>query len=104
MRGYAYDEEWDYLTMGGNNSTTFGTGLSLSYRYKSNFTWKVFVDYDYSKNTFTLNYDPYRFLWIATPTLALLYDQYGFNINPVTYELEKKVNYITIGGSFAISF
>ena len=44
--GSAYDMEWDYLTLGGNNSTTYGTGLSLTYKYKSNFMWKVFVDYD----------------------------------------------------------
>ena len=47
--GKPYDVEWDYLTLGGNNSTNYGTGLSLTYRYKSNFSWRLFVDYDFVK-------------------------------------------------------
>ena len=72
-----YDIEWDYLTLGGNNSTTFGTGLSLTYKYKSNFMWRVFCDYDYSKKTFTLTYDPLRFMKVTTPDLGNLYETHG---------------------------
>ena len=102
--GKPYDMEWDYLTLGGNNSTTYGTGLSLTYRYKSNFTWKVFVDYDYSKKTFTLTYDPLKYLNIITPDLGTVFDTLGAPLDPMVYEREKKMHYITVGGSFAISF
>ena len=102
--GKPYDMEWDYLTLGGNNSTTFGTGLSLTYRYKSNFTWKVFVDYDYSKKTFSLTYDPLRYLNIITPDLGTVFETLGAPLDPMVYEREKKMHYITLGGSFAISF
>ena len=53
-----YDTEWDFLTLGASNSTSWGTGLSLTYRYKSNFSWRIYCDYDYTKKTFTMTYDP----------------------------------------------
>ena len=102
--GEPYDIEWDYLTLGGNNSTTFGTGLSLTYRYKSNFMWKLFVDYDYTKKTFTLTYDPLRFMKVTTPDLGALLETMDVQLTPSVYEREKKMHYFTIGGSFAISF
>ncbi len=103
-KGEVYDEEWDYLTMGGNNSTTWGTGLSLTYRHKSNFLWKLFVDYDYSHKTFTLSYNPNRFLEVATPQLADMYTIVGFDLSPMHFRVKKNVNYFTIGGSFAVTF
>ena len=102
--GQTYNDDWDYMTMGGNNSTNFGTGLSLTYRYKSNFSWKVFVDYDYSEKTFTLEYDPLHFTKVATPNLANLVTIIGFEVNPYRFEVKKNVNLFTIGGSFAITF
>ena len=102
--GSAYDMEWDYLTLGGNNSTTYGTGLSLTYKYKSNFMWKVFVDYDYSKKTFTLTYDPLRFLKVTTPDLGSVFEIGGFPLDAYVFKREKEMHYITIGGSFAVNF
>ena len=102
--GEKYDIEWDYLTLGGNNSTTFGTGLSLTYRYKSNFMWKVFADYDYSNKKFTLTYDPLRFMKVTTPDLGALLETMNVQLSPSVYERQKKMHYFTIGGSFAISF
>ena len=102
--GEKYDIEWDYLTLGGNNSTTFGTGLSLTYNYKSNFLWKVFVDYDYSRKTFTLTYDPMRFMKVTTPELSSIIESLAIPLNPMSFEREKKMHYFTIGGSFAITF
>lgn len=99
-----YEMTWDMLTMGGKNSTTYGTGLSLTYRYKSNFSWKLFCDYDYSRKTFTLKYDPYRYLYLATPNMDQLYVGMGTDINELSFEKEKKLNYFTIGGSFTINF
>lgn len=102
--GSDYDMEWDYLTLGGNNSTTYGTGLSLTYKYKSNFMWKVFVDYDYSEKTFTLTYNPLRFMKVTTPDLGAIFEIGGIPLDPYIFEREKKMHYITIGGSFAVNF
>jgi hypothetical protein len=102
--GDKYDVEWDYLTLGGNNSTTYGTGLSLTYKHKSNFMWRVFVDYDYSKKEFELTYDPLRFLKLTTPDLSALFTTMNTSLDPYIYKKEKKMHYFTIGASFAISF
>ena len=102
--GSGYDVEWDYLTLGGNNTTNFGTGLSLTYKYKSNFSWRIFADYDYSKKEFTLTADPYRFLKHATPNFCNLFEVLGEPLNPITFKKEKSVHYFTIGGSFMVTF
>jgi len=99
-----YEAQWDYMTMGGKTSTTYGTGISLTYRYKSNFSWKVFFDYDYSRKTFTLKYDPYRYLYVATPNMEELYTGMGISIDAYEFEKTKKLHYYTIGGSFTINF
>ena len=102
--GNKYDMEWDYLSMGGNNSTTYGTGISLTYKYKSNFMWRVFCDYDYSKKTFTLKYDPWSFMKVMTPDLSTVYEVCGMPTAPLEFEKKNKVHYLTVGASFAISF
>ena len=102
--GEDYDMEWDYLTLGGNNSTTYGTGISLTYRYKSNFMWRLFLDYDYSKKVFNLTYDPMRFMKVTAPDLSTVFEIGGLDLEPMVFEREKKMNYFTLGASFAVSF
>lgn len=102
--GKTYDEEWDYLTLGGNNSTTYGTGISLTYRYKSNFAWKIFCDYDFSQKQFTFTADPARFMKYSTPGLVDVLELAGYNLDPIMYKKKKDVHYFTIGASFAITF
>ena len=51
-----YTSDWDYFTVGGNNTMKFGTGISLTYAYKENYAWRVFLDYDFSRKTYTLLY------------------------------------------------
>lgn len=102
--GVPYETSWDYLTLGGDNSTTYGTGLSLTYRYKSNFAWKVFVDYDYSKKTYTLTYDPLRFMKTAMPSAEKFLQAYDLDIEAEHYKKTRKNNFYTIGASFAVTF
>lgn len=99
-----YNVTWDYITLGGNNTTTFGTGLSLTFRYKSNFLWKVFADYDYSRKTYTLRYDTYRFLKYATPNLDSFYTALGANLDPYEYKKKQTMHFFTLGASFAVNF
>ena len=106
--GQQYTDEWDYLTVGANNSTSFGTGLSLTYKYKSNFSWRIFIDYDYTKKTYTMKYDPYHFLKPGlTPQaydLVQTFPHVSPYLEPVNFRKEKKMNYFTLGGSFVINF
>lgn len=103
-QGNPYEVEWDYLTLGGNSSTTYGTGLSLTYKYKSNFSWRVFVDYDYSRRTYTLTYDPLRYLKTAMPNAESFLNAVGGGLAPVYYKKEKDVSLFTVGGSFIVNF
>ena len=105
--GQTYDTQWNYMTLGANNSTSWGTGISLTYRYKSNFAWKLFLDYDLTEKTYTLNYDPYGYLrdGLTKPSydiIQMLTEDPIFN----GMELSKRKNmhYFTLGASFAINF
>ena len=60
--GAKWTDDWEYLTVGAKSSTSFGTGLSLTYRYKSNFSWRIYCDYDYTRKDFTATYDPFHFV------------------------------------------
>ncbi len=102
--GEPYEVQWDYMTMGGNNSTTYGTGISLTYKYKSNFAWRVFCDYDYSKRVYTLTYDPMRFMKVAMPNAESFFRNYEANLDAVNYKKNKSVNLFTVGASFMVSF
>ena len=102
-----YDYTWDYLTLGADNSTTWGTGLSLTYRYKSNFSWKVFVDYDYSKKDFTFKFDPLGYMRHALTTNSYLLAQNIEELSPYLtaeeFKRTKKMNYFTLGLSFMVN-
>ena len=102
--GKSYDDEWDYLTLGGSNSTMFGTGLSLTYRYKSNFSWRIYADYDYSEKDFTLTYDPYRFVKISIPNFTSFAETLNSNMNPIEYNKTKKTHIFSVGASFVVNF
>ena len=101
-----FTDDWDYLTVGGSNSTSYGTGLSLTYRYKSNFSWRVFCDYDYSRKTYTAKYDPYHFLrkGLTDSAYGLMELASDIHLNPIEYRKEKKMHYFTAGLSFMVNF
>ena len=105
--GEKWTDEWDYLTLGSKSATSFGTGISLTYKYKSNFSWRLFCDYDYSKKDFTLKYDPYHFLRYGLTGNAYTFME-NFStgellMNPVEYKKTKKMNYFTLGLSFLVN-
>ena len=104
-----YDVTWDYLNIGAKNSTSLGTGISLTYRYKSNFSWRVFCDYDYTKKDFTLKADPYNYMRSALADAAYglvsipLATPFYNVLDPVEYKRTKKMNYFTLGMSFLVN-
>ena len=105
--GEKWSDEWDYLTIGAKSSTSYGTGISLTYKYKSNFSWRLFCDYDYTKKDFTMKYDPYHFLKSnvtdGTYTFMQAFSEYADDMNPIEYKRTKKMNYFTIGLSFLVN-
>ncbi len=110
VKGDAYDLTWDYMTVSGNNTTTVGTGLSLTYAYKSNFSWKLFVDYDFTRKRYTMNLNEMEFLKGAQPELYQqmcdFYSGSNYNSNGTNLSSTRKknMNNFVIGGAFCISF
>ena len=106
--GQTYTDDWDYLTIGSESATSWGTGLSLTYRYKSNFSWKLFVDYDYSEKKFNMKYDPYHYLKKGLTenaySLVELLSEESPLLEPINYKKKKVTNYVTVGLSFAVNF
>ena len=102
--GKDYDVEWDYLTVSANSSTKWGTGISLTYAYKKNFSWKVFCDYDSTKKNYTLTYDPDYYVQYAMPEAIGMSTLLGGVFGAEKYTLKKHVNTFVVGASFAVSF
>ena len=97
-----YDTSWDYLTVGGNNTFKVGTGISLTYAYKDNYAWKLFLDYDFTRKTYTMEYNPTGFLIAGLVNLQ----EEGFILEDFTESQNIKKNRHTfiLGGSFTINF
>ena len=113
--GEKWTDDWEYLTVGAKSSTSFGTGLSLTYRYKSNFSWRLYCDYDYTRKDFTATYDPFHFVtksmtsgasYLADLALLASTGEYadGLGLEPREYKTRKYMNYWTLGLSFLVNF
>ena len=99
----SYSDSWDYLTVSGNNSTKWGTGLSLTYSYHGNFCWKIFCDYDHTIKTFTMEYDPSHFTPKACAGLAAL-NSFFDDSGTTEIKLRKSMNQFVVGASFSVQF
>ena len=101
--GQTYDTRWNYITLGTRASTSYSTGLSLTYRYKSNFSWRIFADYDYTEKTFRLKYDPYHYIKEGVPSVEALFVNMGTNLAPYEFEKRKHLHHFTLGGSLVVN-
>jgi hypothetical protein len=103
--GDDYDIEWDYFTLGGNKTWKFGTGISLTYAYKQNFSWKVFLDYDVSRKTYTMDYNYGGFLYAMFPSaFENMSEQDYRDYFIATKSIKKTMHSFVLGGSFCINF
>ena len=98
-----YSTEWDYFTVGGNKTFKVGTGISLTYAYKSNFAWKIFCDYDYTRKTYTMTYNPGAFIIDALPNISSFMGL-KYSDTEETQRIKKARNTFVLGGSFVINF
>ena len=112
--GAKWTDDWEYLTVGAKSSTSFGTGLSLTYRYKSNFSWRIYCDYDYTRKDFTATYDPFHFVqnsmtsgagYLADIALTTSAGDFadGLGVGVREYKTRKYMNYWTLGLSFLVN-
>ena len=103
--GNDYDIEWDYFTLGGNKTWKFGTGISLTYAYKQNFSWKVFLDYDVSRKTYTMDYNYGGFLYTMFPSaFENMSEQDYRDYFIASKSIKKTMHSFVLGGSFCINF
>jgi len=106
--GDAFEHSWDYFTVTGKNSTKFGTGISLTYAYKQNFSWKVFLDYDYTRKTYTMDYDfggMYEGLYPEDYAALSPQQHKEFKDNTsASQSIKKNMHSFVLGASFAINF
>jgi len=96
-----YETEWDYFTVSANNTMKYGTGVSLTYAYKDNFAWKLFFDYDFSRKTYTMNYNPLGYYHYAFPEIAKDLPQ---EVMENSKSVKKNRNTFILGGTFVVSF
>ena len=107
--GEKWTDDWEYLTISSNSSTSLGTGISLTYRYKSNFSWRLYCDYDYTRKDYTATYDPFHFMQKGLTTGAgFLMDSAGQfaddrGLEAREYRTRKNMNYWTLGLSFLVN-
>lgn len=50
-------EEFDFLNVKGKTAFNYVLGVNITWRYKTNFAWKVFADFDSAKSKYTYNID-----------------------------------------------
>lgn len=101
-----YSTSWQYLNVEGNNSLNFVTGLSLTYAYKSYYTWKLFVDYDLSKKDYAITYSPTAFIKDAAERITFRGQDINVDnyIKPYVSKQHKMMSSFVLGAAFCVSF
>lgn len=101
-------EEFDLVSVKGRNAFNCVAGVNLTWRYKTNFAWKVFFDFDTAHNRYTYTG---RFLSddarkrIAASDFPVRYPA-EWNMISRTFEATaaRTFNLLTLGGSFTVCF
>ncbi len=100
------DYSWDYIDVSATNSFKFGTGISLTYAHKNNFSWRLFCDYDYSRKTFTASYNPLGLMQGLSPdtvdTMKIFFD--WDMTKPAESSVKKNLHQWVLGGALCVSF
>lgn len=101
-------DEYDLMKIKGNKSINFVTGVNLTWRYKENFAWKVFADFDLSKNKYT-----YTGRALSDEAMGYIMNtnfiidhpaKWGMLCEEITGHASRFMNFISIGGAFTVTF
>ena len=93
-----YTTEWDFLTIQGNKALRLGTGMSFTVAYKQAYSWRAFLNLNYSFNTFTLTLNPSEWKQYEFPDAKNLPNEV------ITERIKKKLLQLSVGTAFCISF
>ena len=103
--GNEVNHTWDYIDVSASNSFKFGTGVSLTYAHKNNFSWRVFCDYDYSRKTFKATYHPLGLIEGLSPDMVDLMSAFGWDMTkPAVSSVKKSLHQWVLGGALCVSF
>ena len=100
------DYSWDYIDVSATNSFKFGTGISLTYAHKNNFSWRLFCDYDYSRKTFKASYNPLGLMQGLSPDTVdaiKLFCDWDMT-KPALSSVKKSLHQWVLGGALCVSF
>lgn len=100
------DYSWDYIDVSATNSFKFGTGISLTYAHKNNFSWRLFCDYDYSRKTFKASYNPLGLMQGLSPdTVDVMKIFFDWDMTkPAESSVKKNLHQWVLGGALCVSF
>lgn len=104
-------KEYAVSKVTGKSSFNFMCGLSFTYRYRNNFAWKIFIDYDAAKTDYTYRMDLYGgdheyvkgMKKTMTPEQSALFDEM-IDMGRMEGKASKYLNFFTLGGAFSICF
>ena len=101
--GEQYTSSWDFLTVDASSSFKVGTGISLTYAYKDYYSWRLFMDYDFTRKTYGLNYNPVGNLRDAI--YVPITDFYPYVENGIVerYSKKKSMHSFVFGLSFVVT-
>lgn len=106
-------EEYSLAKVTGRSNINYVFGVSLNYKYKANFAWRLFLDYDSSKNHYTWKYNTvsekvYNDLRQnftsqdqQSVIASLVSDNEGGHIQS---RFKSRFNLFTIGAGFTVNF
>lgn len=101
-------EPYDLLKVSGSTSFNYVLGVNLTWRYKNNFAWKVFADFDSSKTKYT-----YETRLFSPEAVSRFESSVLAKAEPEFIELAKTVlkgyaskqmNFFSFGASFSVMF
>ena len=99
------DCKWDYINLEASNSYKIGSGFSLTYAHKNSFSWRVFLDYDYTTKTYTAHYCPLGFITDFAPKVLEQFDKNLFDPSKTyTSSAHKQLHQWVLGGALCVSF
>lgn len=97
--------EYSWVKLTGGSSINYVFGLSATYRYKENFSWKIFLDYDTARNKYNYNMHVFNDLTMDyfknnDPTVYYAIK----DANDYTASFSSRFNLFTLGAAFSINF
>lgn len=92
--------------MKAGKSTEVGTGVSLTYAYKSRMAFRLFLDYDFARKRYEIDYAPTSFIKAAARSFTfegrpVNADDY---ITSHTMHTTKSISKFVLGGAFCVTF